>query len=950
MGEIIVRKVRGMNWKAKISLVLIFTLVIIFAALNGAQAATRFYLQNANSAVTTTNQGAWSYTTGAPTLVMSTAKSGTITSRAVSETNNTNTYDVMILKFVSAPIPAQTIAAGSTLTWAIGAQESSTAANDYWTIHAYVVSNNGATIRGTLLSNNQENTTNEWPTTAQGWGPQAAKSLTAVTAQANDRIVIEIGYIARNTSTTSYTGTLWYGGTGSDLTVAGDETTLTGWFEFSGVDATPPNAGTVNVSPTSSTYTSGSPTITTVFTDSESAVTSCEYTTNNGTNWYAGVVSGSSPNYTCTANPTGLTGSLTINMRATSTGGTGTATAITRTVDTTGPTTGTLTVTAGLEQNVLSWTASTDAGSGLRTGSIYDVRFLAGATPPGCTTGTSVYTGDLLTFTHTGLSGNQQYSYRVCAYDNVSNASAGATGTSGLVKWGSTITSCDRCHAYPPLDGTRDGATGAVVGDHQLHLYVCSTCHVAPGATDYAHRTGNIQMQASISGGTYSRGTSFAQSNNAIPQTGTCSNVSCHGGTGTTTPQWGVGTVGCVDCHAIAVSSPTAQGLGGPATRDAVVGEFGLAWGHKKTGRGAVTNSDCIVCHLEGNFSTQHTSSYHMDGYIDLRDPDGAGETEITNISGATFRFVQFSTSYAAGSRTSTGQTSNNTDNVLTQKFCLACHDSNGAANLTARSTYGTPTQYMPFGGVNLGANYTVANGAAAVGGLVNVKDQLASTNSSWHPVRQPKNRDFPINTARLNDPYKYSGTRSSGNPTLSVVLNCFDCHNVSGASPLTTRTVAAHGNAETVRGIVTISGSPGTANKVTLCVVCHAGYDTSTAANHSSGSAFSANGNGGMTNYLRYGCNVCHGSDYATAVVRPVRAMDVHGVDVLPTGGTTPDGRWATDPRPYAFIRNNHELQDHQPRVAGGTTYSPQCSLSSGGPTCSNQGSGLGYTVGGTY
>ena len=94
----------------------------------------------------------------------------------------------------------------------------------------YVVSNNGATIRGALLTNNAENTTNEFPTTAQGWGAQSAKTLTAVTAQDNDRIVIEVGYIARNTVTTSYTGTLWYGGTGADLTVAGDETTLTGWF------------------------------------------------------------------------------------------------------------------------------------------------------------------------------------------------------------------------------------------------------------------------------------------------------------------------------------------------------------------------------------------------------------------------------------------------------------------------------------------------------------------------------------------------------------------------------------------------------------------------------------------------------------------------------------------------------------------------------------------------
>ncbi len=226
-----------MSLTAKAGLVLALTVafsIFILNCLHGpSEAATRLYLQNANSAVTTTTQGAWSYTTGAPTLVMARTKSGAVTSRGVAETNATNTYDVMILKFVSEPIPAQTIAAASTLNWVIGALESNTAANDYWAVHAYVVSNNGATVRGTLLANNAENTTNEWPTTAQGWGTQAAKSLTAVTAQANDRIVIEIGYIARNAVTTSYTGTLWYGGTGGDLTATGDETTLTGWFEFS---------------------------------------------------------------------------------------------------------------------------------------------------------------------------------------------------------------------------------------------------------------------------------------------------------------------------------------------------------------------------------------------------------------------------------------------------------------------------------------------------------------------------------------------------------------------------------------------------------------------------------------------------------------------------------------------------------------------------------------------
>ena len=74
------------GWLAKACLILI-SLSGMVVSTDADAAATRFYLQNATSGVTTTNQGAWSYVTGAPTLVMSRTKSGTITSRGVAETN-----------------------------------------------------------------------------------------------------------------------------------------------------------------------------------------------------------------------------------------------------------------------------------------------------------------------------------------------------------------------------------------------------------------------------------------------------------------------------------------------------------------------------------------------------------------------------------------------------------------------------------------------------------------------------------------------------------------------------------------------------------------------------------------------------------------------------------------------------------------------------------------------
>jgi len=78
----------------------------------------------------------------------------------------------------------------------------------------------------------------------------------------------------------------------------------------------------------------------TTFTDNESAVTSCEYTTNGGVSWSPATISGTLPNFTCTK--TGITGSngqlLTLNMRATSQGGTSQGTAVQVRIDSAAPT------------------------------------------------------------------------------------------------------------------------------------------------------------------------------------------------------------------------------------------------------------------------------------------------------------------------------------------------------------------------------------------------------------------------------------------------------------------------------------------------------------------------------------------------------------------------------------------------------------------------------------
>jgi len=118
------------------------------------------------------------------------------------------------------------------------------------------------------------------------------------------------------------------------------------------------------------------------------------------------------------------------------------------------------------------------------------------------------------------------------------------------------INSCDGCHGQPPIEAAaRSGATGAIVGSHAAHsAYACTTCH--PNNVVLNHRgagsgstAGQIELLANIEGGSYSKGTAFAQAND-INGTGLgfCSNVTCHGGAAT--PQWGDATgLSCDSCH-----------------------------------------------------------------------------------------------------------------------------------------------------------------------------------------------------------------------------------------------------------------------------------------------------------------------------------------------------------------------------------------------------------------
>lgn len=201
--------------------------------------ATKFYLNDFAAPYTpATIRGAWDETAGAVTrqLAQDKIEGGSITTVSRAETVTTLDYDVLLYRGVSGPLTAQTIS--GTLDVVISVVEGATAADFVWHIHAYVTQGDSDTPRGTLLSDYTETTANEWGTAASTSGKAlaSAQTVTNVVCSAGDRIVVEIGYRAKNTVTTSFTGTLRYGGdtSTSDLTAGGNGQTLAGFLNFSG--------------------------------------------------------------------------------------------------------------------------------------------------------------------------------------------------------------------------------------------------------------------------------------------------------------------------------------------------------------------------------------------------------------------------------------------------------------------------------------------------------------------------------------------------------------------------------------------------------------------------------------------------------------------------------------------------------------------------------------------
>ncbi len=185
--------------------------------------------------VPTTWKGGWEQTAGAVTRRMHARNSGvTITTQlSIAETSVSNVFDVAMLRLVSDPINgAQTIA--GTFDLCLGLRENNVLADFFPYVHIWVSQGDTDTARGTLLADYIDATEFPSAATTQATSLTTPQTLSSVNASDGDRIIVEIGYRATNTTATSRTGTLDYGAAHEDNYVGvGTSTNFTGWVQFS---------------------------------------------------------------------------------------------------------------------------------------------------------------------------------------------------------------------------------------------------------------------------------------------------------------------------------------------------------------------------------------------------------------------------------------------------------------------------------------------------------------------------------------------------------------------------------------------------------------------------------------------------------------------------------------------------------------------------------------------
>lgn len=220
---------------------------------------TRYYFPSTGAAACSPTFGGgtssgWGMTTGADRLEAVTIRiNSSMTNKVSNGSGNNQGLSPLVRQYVSKSIGAQTII--GTIKGQARALESSTSNNQRARLIVYVVSGDGATVRGVLYEGSDtiagSNPTGEFNTSLRNakfpWISESPATLSSVTAQNGDRIVFEWGANKENFSATGRTVTISFGDN-SGTNLAEDEITTTAnnpWIEFSQT-ITDPSGAVVN--------------------------------------------------------------------------------------------------------------------------------------------------------------------------------------------------------------------------------------------------------------------------------------------------------------------------------------------------------------------------------------------------------------------------------------------------------------------------------------------------------------------------------------------------------------------------------------------------------------------------------------------------------------------------------------------------------------------------------
>lgn len=201
-------------------------------------AGTRFYLPSAGVSPLNSLAGhsGW-FTRPTPALrfpMYTTKQTTALTSQA--ESTGGASKENCVFQYVSEPIVGMTFAPDDFIRGAMRSQEQSISRNIFAASIVYVVSNDGGTIRGTIIDDSFGNSDLEWATslTARLF-PWNGLARTSVTAFDWDRIVYEVGY-STNASAADGTATMNYGDdAAADISGPGDTGADNPWLDFGAV-------------------------------------------------------------------------------------------------------------------------------------------------------------------------------------------------------------------------------------------------------------------------------------------------------------------------------------------------------------------------------------------------------------------------------------------------------------------------------------------------------------------------------------------------------------------------------------------------------------------------------------------------------------------------------------------------------------------------------------------